>query len=74
VLVVWAAKRLRRPVKWVCDRRDAFLIDFHGRDLVSKAELALDAKGNFLALRANRNLRQAVVTIPAALSQLPISA
>src|SRR4051794_15563292 len=52
VLVVWAAKRLGRPVKWVCDRRDAFLTDFHGRDLVSEAELALDAEGNFLALRA----------------------
>ena len=52
VLVVWAAKRLGRPVKWVCDRRDAFLTDFHGRDLVSEAELALDAEGNLLALRA----------------------
>jgi carbon-monoxide dehydrogenase large subunit len=41
-----------RPVKWVCDRRDAFLTDFRGRDLVSEAELALDAEGNFLALRA----------------------
>ena len=36
----------------VCDRRDAFLTDFHGRDLVSEAELALDAEGNLLALRA----------------------
>ena len=52
VLVAWAAKRVGRPVKWVCDRRDAFLTDFHGRDLTSKAELALDQNGNFLALRA----------------------
>ena len=52
VLVAWAAKRVARPVKWVCDRRDAFLTDFHGRDLMSKAELALDKDGNFLALRA----------------------
>jgi carbon-monoxide dehydrogenase large subunit len=52
VLVAWAAKRVGRPVKWVCERRDAFLTDFHGRDLTSKAELALDAEGNFLALRA----------------------
>jgi aerobic carbon-monoxide dehydrogenase large subunit len=52
VLVAWAAKRVGRPVKWVCDRRDAFLTDFHGRDLVSQAELALDADGKFLALRA----------------------
>ena len=52
VLVAWAAKRVGRPVRWVCDRSDAFLCDFHGRDLTSEAELALDRDGNFLALRA----------------------
>ena len=52
VLVAWAAKRVGRPVKWVCDRSDAFLGDFHGRDLTSEAELALDRDGSFLALRA----------------------
>jgi len=52
VLVAWAAKRVGRPVKWICERRDAFLTDFHGRDLMSEAELALDEDGNFLALRA----------------------
>src|ERR1700676_313325 len=51
VLVAWAAQRIGRPVKWVCERREAFLTDFHGRDLVSEAELALDRDGNFLALR-----------------------
>jgi aerobic carbon-monoxide dehydrogenase large subunit len=51
VLVAWAAKRIGRPVKWVCDRRDAFLGDFHGRDLTCEAELALDRDGNILALR-----------------------
>jgi carbon-monoxide dehydrogenase large subunit len=50
-LVAWAARRLRRPVKWTCDRREAFLTDYQGRDLVSQTELALDAEGNFLALR-----------------------
>jgi len=50
-LVAWAAKRLGRPVKWTCDRREAFLTDYHARDLVSHVELALDAEGNFLALR-----------------------
>src|SRR5438034_1185059 len=50
-LVPWAAKRLRRPVKWTCERREAFLTDFHARDLVSHLELALDADGNFLAFR-----------------------
>ena len=51
-LVAWAAKRTKRPVKWTCDRSEAFLTDFHGRDLTSDAELALDQDGNFLALRA----------------------
>jgi len=41
-----------RPVKWSCERRDAFATDFHGRDLTSEAELALDEHGRFLALRA----------------------
>jgi carbon-monoxide dehydrogenase large subunit len=52
VLVGWAAKRVGRPVKWACDRQDAFLTDFHGRDLASAAELAIDKDGTFLALRA----------------------
>jgi carbon-monoxide dehydrogenase large subunit len=52
VLVAWAAKRVGRPVKWVGDRHEAFLTDFHGRDLVAEAELALDRDGNFLALRS----------------------
>jgi carbon-monoxide dehydrogenase large subunit len=52
VLVAWAAKRVGRPVKWICERREAFLTDFHGRDLTSEAELALDQNGSFLALRA----------------------
>src|SRR2546426_5725862 len=51
VLVLWAAKRLGRPVKWTSDRREGFVTDEHGRDNVSTAELALDAQGKFLALR-----------------------
>jgi carbon-monoxide dehydrogenase large subunit len=52
-LVAWAARRLRRPVKWTCERSEAFLSDEHSRDLVTRAELALDAEGNFLALRCD---------------------
>ena len=52
-LVAWAARRLGRPVKWTCERTEAFLSDEHARDLVTKAELALDAAGNFLALRCD---------------------
>ena len=52
VLVAWAARRIGRPVKWTGERRDAFATDFHGRDLTSEAELALDKHGRFLAIRA----------------------
>ena len=52
-LVAWAARRLGRPVKWTCDRQEAFLSDHQARDLQVEAELALDADGNFLALRAS---------------------
>jgi len=50
-LVAWAARRLGRPVKWTGDRREMQLTDYQSRDLVSELELALDAEGNFLALR-----------------------
>ena len=50
-LVLWAAKRLGRPVKWTSERREGFVTDDHGRDNVSTVELALDANGKFLALR-----------------------
>lgn len=50
-LVAWAARRVGRPVKWTCTRREAFLTDYQARDLVSEMELALDAEGSFLALR-----------------------
>jgi len=51
-LVAWAARRVGRPVKWTSERREAFLADYHGRDLAVRAELALDTEGHFLALRA----------------------
>ncbi len=50
-LVAWAARRLGRPVKWTAERREAFLADYQGRDLVVHAALALAADGTFLALR-----------------------
>lgn len=50
-LVLYAARRLRRPVKWVGERSDAFLSDYHGRDNTALGELALDADGRFLAVR-----------------------
>jgi carbon-monoxide dehydrogenase large subunit len=52
-LVVWAAKRIGRPVKWSCERSEAFACDYQGRDQAIEAELALDDKGKFLALRGS---------------------
>ena len=51
-LVLWAAKKLGRPVKFTATRAEAFLSDYQGRDLVSEAELALDKNGRMLAMRA----------------------
>jgi len=50
-LMLWAARKLGRPVKWTCDRREAIPADEHARDNVTEAELALDADGKFLGLR-----------------------
>ncbi|MEJ2131720.1 MAG: xanthine dehydrogenase family protein molybdopterin-binding subunit, partial [Gammaproteobacteria bacterium] len=47
----WAARRVGRPVKWTAQRSESFLADAHGRDHLTKAELALDADGNFLGLK-----------------------
>jgi carbon-monoxide dehydrogenase large subunit len=51
-LVLWASRKLGRPVKYLSTRSECFISDYQGRDLVSKLELALDTKGRFLALRA----------------------
>lgn len=51
VAVGFAAWKLRRPVKWQAERLDDFLGAVHGRDVTSRAEMALDANGKVLALR-----------------------
>ena len=50
---IWAARRIRRPVKWTAARSESFQTDAHGRDHVTTAELALDGDGKFLAMRVN---------------------
>ena len=52
VVCLWAARKVGRPVKWTADRSEAFLTDAHGRDHVTHAEMAFDADGKILALRA----------------------
>src|SRR5262249_7491612 len=50
-LVLWAAKVINRPVRWMSSRSEAFLSDGQARDNVTDADLALDKDGNFLAVR-----------------------
>jgi carbon-monoxide dehydrogenase large subunit len=52
-LVAWASRKLRRPVKWIIERSESFLSDYQARDLAVEAELALDDKGRFLAMRGS---------------------
>ena len=52
-LVLWASRKIGRPVKYTATRSETFLSDYQGRDLVTSVELALDRGGRFLALRAD---------------------
>src|SRR5262249_41080144 len=52
-LVLWAAGKLKRPVKYTATRSEAFLTDYQGRDLVTKVEVAFDKNGRALAMRAD---------------------
>jgi carbon-monoxide dehydrogenase large subunit len=50
--VTWSSARIGRPVKWVAERAESFMSDAHGRDHVTHAEMAFDANGKVLALKA----------------------
>ena len=50
-IVLWAAKKIGRPVKWIATRAEAFLADDQGRDLTVEAVLALDKEGNIQGLK-----------------------
>jgi carbon-monoxide dehydrogenase large subunit len=52
-VITWAARRVNRPIKWTCERSESFMSDAHGRDHATKAELALDKDGKFLAMRVH---------------------
>ena len=53
VLVLWAARRLGRPVKWISERDEAFISDAQSREQDNQASLALDAHGSILGLRVD---------------------
>lgn len=55
-LVCWAARRLRRPVRWIEDRTEGFLTDEHAREMHIRAELGLDRDGKFSALKVRWNV------------------
>ncbi len=74
-LVLWAARRLDRPVKWISDRTEGFISDTQGRDHVMRAELALAADGRFLGLRiaSTANIGAYVSTFGAMIPTNPVA-
>ena len=50
---VWAARKVKRPVKWTADRVESFLADAHGRDHLTHAEMAIDERGKVTGLRVS---------------------
>ena len=69
VLVLWAARKLGRPVRWVCERAEDFVSSAHGRDFFARSKLALDRDGRFLGLEV-----RAVANMGAYLSTMgPVS-
>lgn len=51
--LLWAARRLGRPVRWIADRSEAFVSDVHGRDQINRAAIALDGEGQILAVEVD---------------------
>ena len=53
VVCLWAARKLDRPVKWTCERSESFITDAHGRDHVTKAQMAFDGDGKITGLKVH---------------------
>ena len=70
-LVLWAARRLGRPVRWTSERTEAFLADEHARDNLSHVELALARDGKFLALKLDAAIN--IGAYPSPRSALPVN-
>ncbi len=62
-LVLEAAKRLGKPVKWIGGRTEHFLTDAHGRDNIAEAEMAMDAQGRFLALKVKSDCQHGRISL-----------
>jgi carbon-monoxide dehydrogenase large subunit len=62
-LLPWAARKIGRPVRWTASRLECFMTDYQARDLASRAELALDASGNFLGLRGENVMNLGAQTV-----------
>ncbi len=65
VLAAYATRALRRPVKWTADRLEEFVSATHGRDLVTHAQLALDADGKIMALLVHSDANVGAYATPA---------
>jgi carbon-monoxide dehydrogenase large subunit len=68
VLVLWASRRLRRPVKWAATRSESMLTDHHGREMIYFGELALDDHGKILALKTHMMFQIGAYFVGAALA------
>jgi carbon-monoxide dehydrogenase large subunit len=53
VVCLWAARKLSRPVKWTAERSESFITDAHGRDHVTKAQMAFDGDGKITGLKVH---------------------
>ena len=53
VVCLWAARKLNRTVKWTCERSESFITDAHGRDHVTKAQMAFDGDGKITGLKVH---------------------
>jgi carbon-monoxide dehydrogenase large subunit len=67
-LVTWAARKLRRPVKWTATRSESMLTDHHGREMVYYGELAIDEQGRILGLRSKSLFQMGAYFVGAALA------
>ncbi|MGE3248298.1 MAG: xanthine dehydrogenase family protein molybdopterin-binding subunit, partial [Beijerinckiaceae bacterium] len=63
VLIPWAARRSGRKVKWIAERTETFLIDYHGRDLVTKARLGFGRDGKIVAQSVDITCNEGAQTI-----------